>query len=130
MINRGDAILDIVPTGGDLLVKARVRPNDIEMVRVGLEANVRLTAFRQRVVPTLIGRVDHVSADALVDKETGISYYEAHVSIPPDQLAQIGDVALQPGMPAEVLIVTGERTFFRYAIAPLTDSFFRAMHEE
>ncbi len=130
VINRGDAILDIVPTGGDLLVEARIRPTDIEMVRVGLEANVRLTAFRQRVVPILVGRVDHVSADALVDKETGVSYYEAHVSIPPDQLARFSDVVLQPGMPAEVLIVTGERTFFRYAIAPLSDSFFRALHEE
>ena len=49
---------------------------------------MRLTAFRQRVVPVLVGRVDHVSADALVDKETGVSYYEAHVSIPPDQLSR------------------------------------------
>ena len=130
VINRGDAILDIVPTGGELLVEARVRPTDIEMVRVGLDANVRLTAFRQRVVPLLIGRVDYVSADALVDKESGISYYEARVSIPPDQLEQFSGAALQPGMPAEVLIITGQRTFFRYAIAPLTDSFFRALHEE
>ena len=131
VINRGDPILDIVPAGGELRVEARVRPTDIEMVRVGLEATVRLTAFRQRVISMLIGRVDYVSADALVDKTSGASYYEAQVTIPQDQLDQLGGGAvLQPGMPAEVLIVTGKRTFFRYAIAPLTDSFHRALHED
>jgi HlyD family type I secretion membrane fusion protein len=130
VIRAGDAIVDIVPRGGELLVEARVRPNDIESVQVGLEASVRITAFRQRVVPPLVGRVEYVSADSLVDPNSGAAYYEAEIVIPASEIEALDGLALQPGMLAEVLIVTGERTLFRYAISPFTDSFFRALHEE
>ena len=130
VIGQGDPILDIVPAGGELLIEAHVRPTDIDSVQVGLEATVRLTAFRPRVAPPLRGFVEYVSADSLVDQITGNPYYEAEIAIPSEELEHVGHLELHPGMPAEVLIVTGERSLFSYAVAPLTDSFFRALHEE
>jgi HlyD family type I secretion membrane fusion protein len=129
VIGPGDPILDIVPVGGELLVEARVRATDIENVRKGLEATVRLPAFKQRVVPPLQGRVEHVSADALSDPETHALYYEARITIFPSELELLGDLELLPGMPAEVLIITRRGTLFGYIIQPFRDSFFRAFRD-
>ncbi|MDJ0852223.1 MAG: HlyD family type I secretion periplasmic adaptor subunit [Myxococcota bacterium] len=129
VIREGDPILDIVPAGSELVVEARVNVTDIENVREDLEATVRMTAFKQRLVPLLKGRVDHVSADALTDK-AGVAYYEARIVIPPEELELLGGLELQPGMPAEVLIITGRGSLFEYVLEPLTDSFHRALREE
>jgi HlyD family secretion protein/epimerase transport system membrane fusion protein len=130
VIREGDPILDIVPATRELLVEARVNATDIENVREGLDAKVRLTAFKQRVVPPLRGRVDHVSADALTDEATGAFYYEAWITILPEELALLGGLELQPGMPAEALIITGHGSLFEYVLQPLSDSFYRALREE
>jgi HlyD family type I secretion membrane fusion protein len=130
VIRAGDPILDIVPAGSELIIEARVNATDIETVREGLEATVRLSAFKQRVVPPLKGEVEHVSADALTDEATGAAYYEARIVIPPAELALLGGLELQPGMPADALIITGHRSLFRYILQPLTDSFFHALREE
>jgi len=130
VIREGDPILDIVPAARELLVEARVNATDIENVREGLDAMVRLTAFKQRVVPPLRGRVDHVSADALTDEATGVFYYEAWITIPPEELALLGGLELQPGMPADALIITGQRSLFEYVLRPLSDSFYHALREE
>jgi len=130
VIREGDPILDIVPAGGELIVEARVNPTDIETVREGLEASVRMTAFKQRVVPPLMGRVDHVSADALSDERSGLSYYEAWITIPSEELEKLGGLELQPGMPADTLIITGERSLLQYLLEPFTASFRRALREE
>jgi HlyD family type I secretion membrane fusion protein len=130
VIREGDPILDIVPSGSELLVRARVNATDIENVREGLKATVRLPAFKQRVVPPLQGEVEHVSADAMTDEASGVSYYVARFVIPPSELELLGGLELQPGMPAEALIITGNRSLFRYILQPLTDSFFRALREE
>ncbi|MFA7430612.1 MAG: HlyD family type I secretion periplasmic adaptor subunit [Rhodospirillaceae bacterium] len=129
VITPGRAIMDIVPKGDDLIVEAKLRPTDVDTVVAGLKAEVNFTGFKARTTPTLKGNVTYVSPDSLKDERTDQHYYTARVSIPPDQLALLGDQVLTPGMPADVLIVTGERTALQYLVQPLTESFRRAFRE-
>jgi HlyD family secretion protein/epimerase transport system membrane fusion protein len=130
VILQGAPILDIVPANEDLLIDARVAPTDIDVVHAGLAAKVHLSAFQQRSLPQIEGRVRSVSADSLQDERTGASYYLARVEVDREQLAGLGvDVQLVPGMPAEVLIVTGERTLFGYLLQPFRDIIRRSLRE-
>jgi HlyD family type I secretion membrane fusion protein len=130
VIPPGDEILDIVPHDDRLVVEARVLPTDIDVMPPGLPAEIVLPAYKGRTTPRLDGRVLQVSADALADERTGVTYYLARVEVDADELAQLDGVDLYPGMPAEALIVTGERTAFDYLVQPLRDSFHRAFRED
>jgi HlyD family type I secretion membrane fusion protein len=130
VIGAGESILDIVPTEDALVIEAKVRPTDIDTVHAGLPAQVRLTAFKQRTTPVLSGEVAHVGADSLSDERTGTNYYIAHVVIERGELERAGNLSLRPGMPADVMIVTGRRTALEYLISPLRDSFARAFRED
>jgi multidrug efflux pump subunit AcrA (membrane-fusion protein) len=112
------------------VVEARVRPLDIDVVRIGLPASVRLVAFKQRSTPTLDGTVMRISADALSDERTGEVYFLASVEVPLEELARVPHVELYPGMPVDVAIVTGERTLFAYLAQPFTDSLAHAFRED
>lgn len=126
----GDAVLDLVPLNDPLVIEARVSPADSDVVHAGQPAKVVLSAYKSRTTPTLDGTVTRVSADALTDERSGQMYYLARVSVDSGQLDGLPDVHLVPGMPAETLIVTGERTMLRYLLQPLEDSFRRAFREE
>lgn len=130
VIGAGKPILDIAPDDDSLLIEARLRPTDIDNVHTGLPARIRLTAFKQRTTPVLSGRVTYVSGDALTDQRTGDASYSAHIVVDRGELQRAGGLNLQPGMPAEVMVVTGRRTAADYFLAPLTDSFARAFREE
>ena len=130
VIGAGKPILDIVPDDDSLLIEAKLRATDIDSVHTGLPARIRLTAFKQRTTPVLFGRVTYVSGDALTDQRTGTTTYNAHVVVDRGELERAGGLSLQPGMPAEVMIVTGRRTAADYFLSPLTDSFARAFREE
>jgi len=130
VVQPGEPILDIVPQGDDLLVDARVSPADIDVVAVGFDAEVTLTAFPQRNLPRLTGQVRHLSADRITDPQNGDVYYLARVKISGDALADLGDdIELLPGMPADVMIFTGTLTLFEYLTDPLTASLHRSMRE-
>ena len=129
VVKAGEPILDIVPQQDDLIVEAQVRPLDIEAVHKGLDAQIRLVAFPNHNSPTVKGQVTEVSADTLTNKQTGQPYYTAEVSIDARELARLKDVKLYPGMPADVLIVTGRRTLLDYLLDPLRSSFSRAFRE-
>jgi len=126
VVKAGEPLLSIVPRDEPLVIEARVDPNDIDIVHKGLPAQVRLTPFNARMVPPIPASVVWVSADSLNDKNTGASYYLARVKL--TKLPR--DVQLYPGMPAEVMILTGERTFMSYLAAPITRSFRRAFREK
>ncbi|HUN50989.1 MAG TPA: HlyD family type I secretion periplasmic adaptor subunit [Candidatus Sulfotelmatobacter sp.] len=128
-IGAGLPILDIVPQSDKMLVEAEVRPEDIEHVHTGQRVNVRLTAYKQHKVPVLTGRLTYVSADRQEDAK-GDEFFLARAEIDPDALARLKGVALAPGMPAEVLIIGGERTAIDYFISPITDSLHRSLHEQ
>jgi HlyD family secretion protein len=130
VIRPGEPILEIVPDDEELLVDARVSRMDIDVVRKGLPARIMLPAFKQRNMPRIEGRVRQVSADAITDPQTGQSFYRARVEVDPARLAALQPaVVLTPGMPAEVYIMTGERTVLDYLLRPLYDSLRRAFRE-
>ena len=131
VVKPGDPILEVVPAEEDLLIDARISPTDIDIVHAGLGAQVRLSAFASRRMPRVDGIVRSVSADRLSDKATGEGYYLARVEVDREKLKRdVGpDIELVPGMPAEVLIVTGERTMIEYLIKPMEDAFLRSMRE-
>jgi len=130
VVRPGEAILDIVPSNTELLIDTRVQLVDIDEVIVGQETRVVFSAFSTRNIPQIIGRVRSVSADSLYDDVLGVSYYLARVEIPQQELAKLGEGAkITPGMPTEVYIVTGERTFLEYILKPLTDSLRRSFQE-
>jgi HlyD family secretion protein len=130
VILRGEPILDIVPTEERLLIDARITPSDIDVVSVGLTATVHLTAFSSRGLPRVHGLVRSVSADRIVDEATGQAYYLARVEVPREELAALDKaIVLVPGMPAEVLIVTAERTAFDYMTEPFRAAFRRGFRE-
>jgi membrane fusion protein, type I secretion system len=124
-----DVLMEIVPEDKVLIVEARIRPEDINHVRAGSEADVRLTAYKYRTTPLVHGEVVYVSGDRLTDAQTGASYYVVHVKVPTQALAQAGNLKLQAGMPAEVFIRTDQRTTFDYLFAPVTAYMRRAMRE-
>ncbi len=129
VVGPGEPLTDLVPAGDRLVVEARVEPTDIDSVHPGLTAQVRLTAFSQLKTPPLSGKVTRVSADRLVDTMTGAAYYEARIVLDADQ-PELAGLRLQPGMPAEVMIVTGERTALEYLLEPIVTSLGRALREE
>lgn len=130
VIKPGERILDVVPRGESLIVEARVQPNDIDRVHPGLEAELRLTAFNSRTTPTVPGHVLTVSGDRLTDPATHLPYYLARLQVTQQGMDTLKDRTLLPGMPADVMIMTGERTFFEYLVRPITDRLARAFKEE
>jgi len=129
VIGPRDPILDIVPENIELIVEARVRPEDINYVSVGADADVRLTSFRRRITPTVEGSVIYVSADRIEDKQERTAYYVAHVRVTPEALAKAGDLKLQAGMPAEVFIKTAPRSALMYVLDPIIGFLARSMRE-
>jgi len=126
VVRPGDVLMEIVPEEDDIIVLSRVNPGDIDVVHVGLPAQVRLSAFPGRTAPVVEGVVDTVSADLLTDERTGQTYYEARVRMPADD-PQLEGLTLTPGMPAEVSIVTGEQTFLDTLIRPLYETIRRGL---
>jgi HlyD family type I secretion membrane fusion protein len=129
VVKPGQPLLDIVPDGGQLVIDARVRPTDIERITLGMSARVVLTAYRQRTLPLIHGRLRSISADAMTDERTGLSYFLAKVEVLPEDLARLDDVKLVPGMPAEVMLMDGERSAFAYLLSPILDSARRSLRE-
>jgi len=130
VISPGEKIMDVVPEKGGLIVEATVAPEDVKDLHVGMRAEVHLTAYKQRTVPIIHGKVLQVSADRLTDTKTGAGYYLAQVKVDEQELAELKDVRLAPGMPALVMIPTGERSALDYLLRPLTDSLRKSFREQ
>lgn len=125
-----EPILDIVPDNADLLIEARIRPEDVTFVHLNAHADVRLTAFRQRITPTVNGTVTYISADRLVDKDNkNMAYYAVHVRVSPEALKTAGNLQLQAGMPAEVFIKTTPRNALEYLVDPILAFLQRSLRE-
>lgn len=128
VVGPGDPMMDLVPTMDRLIVEARIEPHDADIVHVGLNSQVRLTAYNQRHALPLEGTVTHISADRLTDERTGQHYYQARVELKDDGVA--GDQKIYPGMPAEVIIVTAAHTLADYLLEPFSGVFRRALREQ
>lgn len=124
-----EVLMEIVPEDKTLVVEARIRPEDINHVHKGSDAEVRLTAYKQRTTPLVAGNVNYVSADRMLDTQTGTPYYVVHVDVPARALEEAGNLRMQAGMPAEVYIRTDSRSAFDYLFAPVTVYLRRGMRE-
>ena len=134
----GERLLEIVPSGQPLVLNARIKPNDIADVHVGMPARVTLTAYNPRTTPPIDGRVSLVSANTSTDdpanpgipNPTHEPFYLVQIKVDPGQLAKIGNgVHMTPGMQASVSIITGTRTIMDYLLGPMTDAMRTALHE-
>lgn len=129
VVGAGAPLMDLVPRQDRLIVTARLRPEDIDVVHPGLNAEVHLLPYNQRRVPRLKGTVVHVSADRLLDKRTDQPYYATKIRVDDTQIVA-NDIQIVPGMPVQVFITTGRGTVALYALRPLLDSFRGAFRED
>ena len=130
VVQPGVNIAEVVPQSDELIIEANVSPIDIDRVTVGQEATISFSAFRSGLVPTIYGKVIGISADRLIDQATGASYYLARVEVTPEGMMDMGDLVLVSGMPAEVFINTGTRTFLQYIFKPFTTALSRSFIED
>ena len=128
VVQPGETILEIVPEGDDLVVEAQVPIEDGDKISPGMASTIRLSALNQETTPELVGEVTWVSADSVVDELTKAPHYVARIRVADNPTAP--DVALTPGMPAEVFIKTGDRSPISYFLKPLTDRLARSLREQ
>jgi HlyD family type I secretion membrane fusion protein len=130
VVRPGDVVLELVPLDEALTIEAKVRLMDIDNLVIGQQADVRFTAFDSRNTPVLQGHVDYISADALEDQRTGQGYFKIKVNIATEELEELGEQVLLPGMPADVIIKTGERTVLQYVFKPISNALAKAWTEQ
>lgn len=135
VIQPGQKIMDIIPAGEPLILDAKIPPNLIDKVHAGQDADVRFSTFANTPQLLVDGKVETISKDLLVEAtgnpvSTNASYYLAKISITPSGMKVLGKRTLQPGMPVQVVIKTGERTLLTYLLHPLTKRIAASMKEE
>ena len=128
VIGSGETLMELVPASNGIFIEARVSPMDIDRVRVGQSAEIRFSVFKDAYLVS--GVLAKISADRLIDQASDMAYYEAEINLFEEDLKLLGDVELVPGMPAEALIKTGQRTMLGYITSPLSRMFSRSLTED
>lgn len=129
-VSTGDMLLEIVPTGSDLIVETRINPKDIGEIVTGQEVKISLTAYDPSRYGRIDGRVESISADALSDPQTGEQYYNADVSISGTLYEDDGsEVTILPGMVASIDVLSGKRTILEYFWQPIAKTKDRALRD-
>lgn len=131
VIETGEPIAEILPSDAPLIIEAQIPRTEIDSVITGQIATVRLVGLNQRTTPVLYGEVFYVSADALMEDSAGMpqEVYLARISLEAEELERVRGFVPTPGMPAEIMVQTEERTFASYIAKPITDSMSRAFRE-
>ena len=131
VLQPGQKLLDVVPNQQTLLLEAHIPPHLIDKVQTGLMADIRFNSFAHSPQLVVDGRVMSVSGDLLSDpQQPQYSYYLARVQVTPEGIKTLGARQMQPGMPAEIVIKTGERSLLTYLLHPLTKRMAASMKEE
>jgi len=132
VVTPGQRLMDIVPKGEALLVDAKIPPHVIDKVHTGESVDVRFASFANSPQLVLDGRLVSLSSDVISEQTAAgaMSYYLGRVEITPEGIKELGNRVMQPGMPAEVLIKTGERSLLTYLMHPLTKRLAASMKEE
>lgn len=131
VVPSGQTLLDLVPEEDKYVVETKVNTQDINDLYKGQLADIRFSAFNQRRTKVIEGEVIHVSADRLLNERDGSPYYMARIKVTDKGREDMSEeMALRPGMPAEVMIKRGERTLFSYLLKPITDGFARSLKEK
>jgi len=133
IVSGGETLMEIVPTEKKFVIEAKASPNDADDLEIGMATQVRFSALGVRNLPILSGKISKVSADSFEDDRTRQRYFAIEVTIPPSELAKIGqsrgDNALKVGLPAEVLVPLRKRTALGYLLEPLKQSVWMAGRE-
>jgi len=131
VLQPGQKLLDVVPNQQSLLLEAHIPPHLIDKVQTGLIADIRFNSFAHSPQLVVDGKVISVSGDLLSDpQQPQYSYYLARVQVTPEGIKTLGTRQMQPGMPAEIVIKTGERSLLTYLLHPLTKRMAASMKEE
>jgi HlyD family type I secretion membrane fusion protein len=139
VVRPGEALVDIVPANDTLIIDAKLSPNDIDVVHQGQTAEVYLTPYVSRHTPRLKGKVTYVGADIAHEAApapgtpgaaSGAPYYELKVKVDAKELHNAVGLEMYPGMPAEVYVMTGSRSFAQYLLDPIRKSFRKAFVED
>lgn len=128
VVSGGRTLMQIVPTGRPLIVEARVKPADIDDVRLGQEATVRFSTVNPHGKTAFKGHVVTLSPAQIT--EGGVAFFKAQIALDNPAEARREGLVLQPGIPASVNIKTKDRSLFSYLFAPLTDAMSRSFREE
>lgn len=129
VIQPRESLMEIAPTGDALILEARIELKDISEVKVGQEAEARITAFNTRTTPPLKARVTYISDDRIMPSALqGQPYYAAHLVLDPESLKALGGQQLMPGMSAMITVATKPRTPFDFIFVPMRDRFRNAVH--
>ena len=129
VIAKGEKVMDIVPDKDALIVEANINVDDINDVHPGMRTEVHLTSYKQRIIPVIHGELKSISADRLTDPRTGVPYFTGVVKVDEADLAASPEIQLYPGMPATVMIPTGDRTALQYLVRPFYTAFDHAFRE-
>ena len=129
MLRPADPVLYIIPQDRPLILTSRVSPIHVDEVHVGQDVRLVFPAFSARTTPEIHGHVINISADAIVDQQTGATYYRAQIILDEGEQAKLSHETLLPGMPVDAYIATGARTPMAYLLKPFTD-YFRAAFRE
>jgi adhesin transport system membrane fusion protein len=127
VVKPGDALVELTPVDGDLVIEARIRPSDRGELRPGLPARIKISAYDYAVYGSLPGEVTEISADTL-SNEHGDRFYRLKVSVA-KTLKQRSDKPIYPGMTVNVDVVVGNRTPAEYLISPIRRFYQSAFRE-
>jgi len=131
VIRAGEVLMELVPENEELIVNARVSPRDIDNVSPGLDTEVRFTAFKSKLTPIMLGRVQSVSNDVITpENPQEMPYYLARIDVDEKDIPPDIEGRLTAGMPADVIITTGERTVMNFIASPLLDAVRKSLIEE
>jgi len=127
----GGEMMSIVPQHEELIIEAKIKPQDIDNVAVGLKSKIQLTAYKGKKIPKINGEVINVSPDILINEQSKESYFLARVAIAKKDLKKLKNkIELYPGMPAQIFILTDSRSLISYMFSPISDSYYKAFREE
>ena len=131
VLQPGQKLLDVVPDNQTLLLEAHIPPHLIDKVQSGLPADIRFNTFAHSPQLVVEGKILSVSGDLLSDPQAPqFAYYLARVQVTPAGMKTLGQRQMQPGMPVEIVIKTGERSLLTYLIHPLTKRMAASLKEE
>lgn len=126
----GEPLMLLAPDSRELTVEAKISTRNIDQVGIGKDVDIRFSAFDQRTTPEVTGKIVSVAPDTVTDQRTGVSYYPVRVKPTAESLAKLKDLALYPGMPAEIFIKVADRSVISYLTKPLTDQMKHTFREE
>lgn len=134
VVQAGQTLMDVVPDGRELVIKAMVNPGDADDVFVGQPVQVRFVSVHDRSLPLFEGKVKTMSADSFSDEKSGRSYFRAEIVVPESEFARVrkvlGNGELRPGLPVETVMTVRKRTALQYLLEPLTGALWRSGHED